>query len=99
MLRVRSVSREEVWLSAGVQGAWVGGCGCEADKGVFVFVESEALFVVALPRRGYAMLRMTPVFVRRPRRPRRLRAGARAGSGHDRGAVGGRWLRRDAERR
>ena len=30
-LRVRSVSREEVWASAGVQGAWVGGCGCEAD--------------------------------------------------------------------
>jgi len=27
---VRSVSREEVWASAGVQGAWVGGCGCEA---------------------------------------------------------------------
>ena len=30
-LRVWSVSREEVWASAGVQGAWVGGCGCEAD--------------------------------------------------------------------
>ena len=30
-LRVRSVSREEVWASAGVQGAWVNGCGCEAD--------------------------------------------------------------------
>jgi hypothetical protein len=30
-LRVRSVSREEVWASAGVQGAWVSGCGCEAD--------------------------------------------------------------------
>jgi len=42
-LRVRSVSREEIWASAGVHGAWVGGCGCEADKGVFVFVESEAL--------------------------------------------------------
>jgi hypothetical protein len=28
---VRSVSREEVWASAGVQGAWVSGCGCEAD--------------------------------------------------------------------
>jgi len=28
---VRSVSREEVWASAGVQGAWVGGCGCEAN--------------------------------------------------------------------
>ena len=26
-MRVRSVSREEVWASAGVQGAWVGGCG------------------------------------------------------------------------
>jgi len=25
VLRVRSVSREEVWASAGVQGAWVGG--------------------------------------------------------------------------
>jgi len=31
VLRVRSVSREEVWASVGVQGAWVGGCGCEAD--------------------------------------------------------------------
>jgi len=51
VLRVRSVSREEVWASAGVQGALVGGCGCEADWGVFVFVESEALFVVVLPRR------------------------------------------------
>jgi hypothetical protein len=30
-LRVRSVSREEVWASAGVQGAWVSGCRCEAD--------------------------------------------------------------------
>jgi hypothetical protein len=30
-LRVRLVSREEAWASAGVQGAWVGGCGCEAD--------------------------------------------------------------------
>ena len=30
-LRVRSVSREEAWASAGVHGAWVGGCGCEAD--------------------------------------------------------------------
>ena len=30
-LRVRSVSSEEVWASAGVQGAWVGGCGSEAD--------------------------------------------------------------------
>jgi len=27
VLRVRSVSREEVWASAGVQSAWVGGCG------------------------------------------------------------------------
>ena len=59
VLRVRSVSREEVWASAGVQGAWVVGCGCEADKGMFVFVESEALFVVVLPRRGCAMHRMT----------------------------------------
>ena len=33
VLRVRSVSREEVWASAGVQGAWVGGCGCEAERG------------------------------------------------------------------
>jgi len=49
-LRVRSVSREEVWASAGVQGAWVGGWGCEAYKGVFVFVEPEALFVVVLLR-------------------------------------------------
>jgi len=31
VLRVRSVSREEVWASVGVQGAWMGGCGCEAD--------------------------------------------------------------------
>jgi hypothetical protein len=31
-LRVRSVSREEVLASAGVQGAWVSGCGCEADR-------------------------------------------------------------------
>ena len=28
VLRVRSVSREEVWASAGVQSAWVVGCGC-----------------------------------------------------------------------
>ena len=35
-LRVRSVSREGAWASAGVQvqGAWVSGCGCEADWGV-----------------------------------------------------------------
>ena len=33
-LRVRSVSREEAWASAGVQGAWVSGYGCEADWGV-----------------------------------------------------------------
>ena len=57
------MSREEVGASAGVQGAWVGGCGCEADKGVLVFVESEAPFVVVLPRRGCAMHRMTPVCV------------------------------------
>jgi len=31
VLRVRSVPREEVWASAGVQGAWVDGCGCKAD--------------------------------------------------------------------
>ena len=30
-LRVRSVSREEAWASAYVQGAWVSGCRCEAD--------------------------------------------------------------------
>ena len=30
-LRVRSVSREEAWASAGVQDACVSGCGCEAD--------------------------------------------------------------------
>ena len=30
-LCVRSVSREEAWASAGVQGALVGGCGCEAE--------------------------------------------------------------------
>ena len=33
-----------------MQGAWVGGCGCEAYKGMFVFVESEALFVVVPPQ-------------------------------------------------
>ena len=33
-LRVRSVSREGTWASAGVQDAWVSGCGCEADWGV-----------------------------------------------------------------
>ena len=28
----REVSAERgIWASAGVQGAWVGGCGCEAD--------------------------------------------------------------------
>ena len=31
-LRVRSVSREEAWASAGVQDAWVSECGFEADK-------------------------------------------------------------------
>ena len=30
-LRVRSVSREKAWASAGVRCAWVSGCGCEAD--------------------------------------------------------------------
>ena len=30
-LRVRSVSREEAWASAGMQDAWVSWCGCEAD--------------------------------------------------------------------
>ena len=30
-LRMRSVPREEAWASAGVQDAWVSGCGCEAD--------------------------------------------------------------------
>ena len=29
-LRVRSVSREDAWASAGVKDAWVSGCGCEA---------------------------------------------------------------------
>ena len=53
--------REEAWASAGVQGARVGGCGCEADYGVFVFVESEALFVVVLPRRDCARHRMIPI--------------------------------------
>ena len=33
-LRVRSVSREEAWASAGVNDAWVSGCGCETDEGV-----------------------------------------------------------------
>ena len=31
-LRVRSVPREEVWASAGMQGAWVSWCGCFAHK-------------------------------------------------------------------
>ena len=31
-LRVRSVSREGAWASAGVQGAWVGGRGYEANS-------------------------------------------------------------------
>ena len=53
-LRVKSVSREEAWASADVQGAWVSGCGCEADWGVLSIVESEAFFVVVLPRRGCA---------------------------------------------
>ena len=35
-MRVRLVSREEVWASAGVQGGWVGGCGC--DKGHYLKV-------------------------------------------------------------
>ena len=30
-LLVQSVSREEAWESADVQGAWVSGCGCEAN--------------------------------------------------------------------
>ena len=30
-LRVRLVSGGEVWASAGVQGAWVSGCGCEVE--------------------------------------------------------------------
>ena len=30
-LRVRSVPRKKVWVSAGVKGARVSGCGCEAD--------------------------------------------------------------------
>ena len=30
-LRVQSVSREGAWASAGVQDAWVSGCGSEAD--------------------------------------------------------------------
>jgi len=33
-LRVRSVLREEATASAGIQSAWVSGCGCEADQGV-----------------------------------------------------------------
>jgi hypothetical protein len=33
-LRVRLVLREEAYASAGVQGAWVSGCECEADWGV-----------------------------------------------------------------
>ena len=32
--RVRSVSIEEAWASAGVQGAWASGRGREADQGV-----------------------------------------------------------------
>ena len=33
-LRMWSVSREEVWASAGVHDAWVSECVCEVDKGV-----------------------------------------------------------------
>jgi len=33
-LRVRLVSREEVWASAGVEGAWVGGCRRARHPGV-----------------------------------------------------------------
>ena len=64
VLRVRSVSREEVWASAGVQGAWVGGCGCETDKGVFVFVESVA---TDHSRMTNDVRRMIPIFISRMR--------------------------------
>jgi len=39
VLRVRSVSREEIWASAGVQGAWVGGCGWVScfNRGVWIW--------------------------------------------------------------
>ena len=32
-LRVQTLSKEEAWASAGVQGAWVSACRCEADQG------------------------------------------------------------------
>ena len=52
VLRVWSVSREDAWASAGVQGAWVSGFECEADQGVLGVVESEAFFVVVAPPQG-----------------------------------------------
>ena len=36
-MRVGSVSREEVWASAGVQGAWVGACGTTQKGGFAVY--------------------------------------------------------------
>ena len=64
--------------SADVQGAWVGGCGCEADLGVFVFVESEALFVVVLPA-GVVQLELELILSQMAQKPMlRGEVGARA---------------------
>ena len=60
-LRVRSVSREGALASVGVRGAWVSGCGCEADLGVLW--SQRLFFVVVFPRRGFARHRITPVCI------------------------------------
>ena len=57
-LRVRSVSREEAWACAGVQGAWVGGCGCEADQGV---LWRQRLSLLRYSPAGVVQGSMTPV--------------------------------------
>ena len=62
VLRVRSVSREEVWASAGVQGAWVGGCGCEADED---FALRASIIIVEIRCRLVAAWRAaTPLLVK-----------------------------------
>jgi len=52
-LRVRSVSREEVWTSAGVQGAWVGDVVTDVPVGRLQIMD-------------YSPLIVSPVAVRRP---------------------------------
>ena len=59
-LRVRSVSREDAWASAGVQGALLVSVGVGVKPiGAGRVVESWAFFFVVLPRRGYARYRMS----------------------------------------